>query len=604
MTHKPENRKVVLLFSFTPVTFSILRHFGITEKQAASWNPVAISKKGLSTLLIRSDVLNNDEISIVDIYINYIEKVEPLNIYFETSFKDAFEKIGMKGDLDASNFVIVFNLMPFLLSTTIIDKILQGLFHSIADISLLKDVPFVFLTRNIDWFTKSEIFKGCLAKKKIRNSFFLIDIRGYSISFQKGKSLQVEIPRNIFLEVLNITDKGIRMALIYQTNISLGHFELKNSHIRTHYDLSDFVVRDDVSEYLCDKVSRIIQGYQRVIIIGAGLEQKALTHLMYQFKIMNSDRVREVIVDFFEEKSVVRKRIKELIEETDCVVILSDIINTGSTLSSMIQDINQILQGKVPIKLFTIVRMINSPEIINENYQLDAAITIRREYYPADEKKCPLCQLDQPLKVVEKIQDFHYTDTAQLTPFDFWEIVEDCKALERSSIDTQGREFLYRINTVRIISRYGNWLKNVIRSKYDLFWPHYKPNAILTVKEPAGAAFSELVSTSLDIDDIVAVERSELRKASPSSGLTKEQNPFSAGHTRVLIVDDGINYGSTLEQLIYYCRAGGIIPLGALVFDSRLKRTQTEKLQLLMGGNRIVALYTWPSTPVSRTTEI
>lgn len=603
MTYKPENIKVALLFSFDPVTFSILRHFGIAEKQTASWNPGKISKKGISKLLTRADVLKNDEIPIVDIYINYVEKVEPLNIYFETSFKDAFEKMGIKGELDPSNFVIVFNLMPFLLSTTIIDKILQGLFHSIADISLLKDVPFVFLTRNIDWFTKSEIFKGSLAKKKIRNSFFLVDIRGYSASFQKGKSLQIEIPRSIFLEVLNITDKGVRMALIYQTNISLGHFELKNSHIRTHYDLSDFVLRDDVSEYLCDKVSHVIQDYQRVIIIGVGLEQKALMHLMYQFKIMNSDRVREV-VDFFEDRSVLRKRIKELIEETDCIIILSDIVNTGATLSTIIQDINQILQGKVPIKLFTIVRMINSPEIINENYQLDAAITIKREYYPADEKKCPLCQLDQPLKTVEKIHDFHYTDAAQLTPFDFWEIVEDCKALERSRVDPQGREFLYRINTIRIISRYGNWLKNVIRSKCDLFWPHYKPNVILTVKEAAGAAFSELVSTSLDIDDVVAVERSEVRKASPSSGLTKEQNPFSAGRTRVLIVDDGINYGLTLEQLIYYCRAGGIIPLGALVFDSRLKSTQTEKLQLLMGGNRIVALYTWPSTPVSGTIEI
>jgi adenine/guanine phosphoribosyltransferase-like PRPP-binding protein len=261
----------------------------------------------------------------------------------------------------------------------------------------------------------------------------------------------------------------------------------------------------------------------------------------------------------------------------------------------VVREINPFLPEGLPIKLFAIARMRNSPATTTTGLKINAVVPIKRDHYSKND--CPLCELGQPLKEVQTVDDFYYIDKAQLTPFDFWELVKDCNALERLQLDPQERKFLYRINTKRIIARYRNWLKSVIRQKYESVWPNTRPTAICTVEEKRGIEFSGLVAESLDVgmDNVISIQRDILRRITPSSVLLNGENPFSEKSQRILIVDDGINYGFTIENLINYCRAGGFNPAGALVLDSRLTEEQQERLQALMGGQRILALYNWPS---------
>ena len=68
----------------------------------------------------------------------------------------------------------------------------------------------------------------------------------------------------------------------------------------------------------------------------------------------------------------------------------------------------------------------------------------------------------------------------------------------------------------------------------------------------------------------------------------------------LLVVDDGLNYGRTMYQLILFCRAAGIMPVGGMVLDSRLNEKETRTIRSYMSRNHLVALYTWPASTGAR----
>jgi len=189
----------------------------------------------------------------------------------------------------------------------------------------------------------------------------------------------------------------------------------------------------------------------------------------------------------------------------------------------------------------------------------------------------------------------------QLTPFDFWELVAETKALDKDVPDPQGRELHYRIDTSKIFNQYAHWLGNVIRHKCNITWPNVKPDTICTVKEQSGkegggVKFAKLVSQSLNVKKITSIERDDLNRVTPGGGLpTGAYNPFE-GKDNVLIVDDGINYGITMKKLIAYCKTAGATILGVLVFDNRLDEQAITKIRYQMGRAELVSLYEWPAT--------
>jgi hypothetical protein len=134
-------------------------------------------------------------------------------------------------------------------------------------------------------------------------------------------------------------------------------------------------------------------------------------------------------------------------------------------------------QNPQPIILpFAIVKMNNSPQDIK------AAVVINRPYFEKD--LCPMCDLGQPLKGVRQEswkEDFRNVDAAQLTPLDFWEMVQDCKALRRDEAYLGSASLVHRVETSKLVERYNHWLSNLIRFRCNAAWGSNKPYTIVTV---------------------------------------------------------------------------------------------------------------------------
>ena len=590
--------KHILLVDFGPELYSALQHFGIAESQASSWGPESRNTEAVRELLTSSPFVDPQG-QILEFLVQSVESADSLEAYYTNFIRAAFVGAAQKlPELRVSLDVLAINLMPFHLSTTLVDKIAKGLAALSASEPLARDIPVVFLVRNLDWFTKSVIFKSVAGSGSPPTRYTIIDVRGLKIDYENGRPTEVfQLSRSLFQNALRFRDDGFYRALIYGTNSFIGHFELKDSHVRTHYDLSEFVRRDNVSEHVFSLLANLINGFERVTILGVGMEQSVIMRLGFLMQSMLPDRICSF--EYLTEANLRENKVLWL-QRSDCVVVLTDIVNTGNTLEAVVAPLSQNNPKGVTVRMFSMIRMSNSPQSIG-GVPLNAAITIKREFYPRDEEKCPLCQLHQPIKRVLRTEDFYHVAKEQLTPFDFWEIVSDCRALLRLCTDPQGRKFSYRVDTRTIIRRYGRWLKNVIRYKYDSVWPRFRPDVICTVEEDAGLAFARAVAESLDVRKVVSISRNDLRRVTPSG--VPLTNPLSAMPRRVLVVDDGMNYGSTMETLIDFCRAAKINPMGALVFDSRLKPKEVERLQSKMGGHSIIALYTWPSSPVATGNE-
>lgn len=183
--------------------------------------------------------------------------------------------------------------MPFHLSTTLVDKIAQALTKAIPSTSIPAATPLVFLTRNIDWFSKSAVLRSAFKGGDLPKKVVAIDVRGYVlICDDRNENWATKsLTRASFQRALRVQQNTFYESLIRETKFYLGHFALENSHIRTHYDLNEFVRRDNVLEHLNALLGSLIDGYEQVTILGVGLERNAVMHLGYQFYSLNSARI-------------------------------------------------------------------------------------------------------------------------------------------------------------------------------------------------------------------------------------------------------------------------------------------------------------------------
>lgn len=571
----------------------VLSDLGLARSQALSWSPENRNDSGVRKLLEIISAKWDVEIEIKNEGIELSEPVQSIADCFSQFFEAAFRRLTSDPSKIEKPILYGFNLMPFHLGATFVDKLGRSLYAALLKSPNSKNIPLIFLTRNIDWFVKSQIFREFINLKLIDNPVSVADFRGYGVLISPNKDdLPMEIPRDVFQEILRFKKGRLYNTLIYQTNSFIGHFALENSHIRTHYDLYEFVGRDDVSEHLNHIVHKMIEGHDRVSVIGVGLEYRTVSQLGYQFCQQNSPKIRRFEAQFPEK--ILDNEIQTWCEDSDCILVLTDIVNSGKTLMKVVSRLRSLNYKRIPIKVFSVLCMSNSPSSIYD-IPLISAIKIRREYYEPSEEKCPLCRVRQPLHTVKTVDDFSYVNSDQLTPLDFWELAHEAKAFSKKGIDPQGRQFLYRIDTLPFFENYRKWICNVIRWKFNVTWPGIRPDVIFTIKGEPGERFAELVIQALSMSyiSIVSAARSDLQRATPS-GLPME-NPLKERGKNVLIVDDGMNRGATMLLLIQFCRAAEARPIGGMVFDNRLPKEEVESLENKMGGQKIISLYNWIS---------
>jgi adenine/guanine phosphoribosyltransferase-like PRPP-binding protein len=568
-------RKVVV-FDISPRDLELLANFGIISNHDPSWTLEKRKTTGLRNLIVACGIQANGEMS--EILHHATNNIQNAEQYFE----DLASRV--KAILTESPAAIAINLMPLIVCKTRMDKILKGLFQA-AD--FCQPCEYLILSRNIDGVEDSAGFEGLKRRRDIRGGITLLDIRGYGARHTAEGRTSFKIARQIFRDVLACDKESIYLALVFETNSFIGHFALPHSHARTHYSLNDFVDRDDVWEYLIDFFLREIGEAENVLIVGIGMEAAVISRIGFRLHFLLGDKCLFEIEPFTDSKEA----FVGWSSRFQTAIIVTDIVNSGGTLQPAVELLQSQNHPSRPLKILSIAAMLNSPTAIL-GVPLTASLRIRRNFYSSQPDECPLCQLDQPIVRVEKVEDFEKVPRTQLTPFDFWELVFDANALQESKTDNQGREFVFRIETSQLMRRYGNWLRNLIRIRFREIWPNLKPDVICTVDEKGGEQFAALVGSAIDVSTIVKIPREELNRAAPRGRL--ERPKVQAG-SKVLLVDDGMNYGKTMKQLITYNNACRGSLIGVIVLDSRLRSDELSAIKRLMGNNEVLALYSWPA---------
>lgn len=617
-----------------------LRQLGMSPVETISWHHVCRNVPGLINLLREAgavvDTPQEPHIVVlapVEIRQSNGRKFEDVHEYFYELTRQSLHRLGVQSSLDVDvPDVLAFNLMPFYPRAAIADRVMNGICRAIEAVPHLSSTCLAFFVRTHRPFSGNADLRRLVQSSLYPNKAIIVDLDGFLINLErdyvKGRNklrvTRYSIARSIFERVLHFKDKrSFRRALVYQTNINIGHFDLGTCHVRTHYDLNDFVRRDNVFEHIYSEFCHVTAGFNNIAVIATGLERNALTVLGNRLQSANvrdlqmtsrgSLQSRDVTWRghfFADEVSSHAEQIKGWVRGSDCVLVLTDIVNSGSTARRTGEAFRRILKdmetrgkthnGKIEIKTFAVAKMNNSPS------DIEASVVINRPYFSSDQALCPLCQLKQPIKKVEQDtweEDFRYVDPAQLTPLDFWEMVKDCDALQREKSYAGGIRLMHRVDTERLLQRYSHWLANVIAAKYRSTWGRSYPDMLLIVSEEGGLRFAALVGDALRPHRcrILSIPRAVLdEKQEPSCELTNELAKCRDLRFRVLLADDGMNFGNTARHLIRLARKYEVDLLGMLVLDCRLETSELQRFETeaVNKNFRIEALYTWPSHPV------
>lgn len=583
----------ISLFYINRKHLQFLEAKGLTSLQNRSWRKKQVKTAALKRLLSAAEGLSATKDTLRSSYAQheipsdppYSHDKEELISYFDELFSYAIKRMKLDFKSIDSRSRLVLNLMPFSFPKSVADKIIQGLQRALKDNPIKSRDPLniIFMTRNSFSFTESMHYQKVVSLKTFSVKFTIIDYRGYScVNVSKTHRI---LQRSLFRDVIPLSEDDFYRKLIYGTNSLIGHYLLPNSHVRTHYDLKDFLREDDVFEYILNQIAGIIADYSNVIVVYTGLEYVALDTLVSQLSRFTDNisryLTRSMLLNYTD------------IKTADGVLILTDIVNSGCTLTKVVKEIRSLRGLEGGLECYAIAAMLNSPPSI-DGLPYKIAARIRREFYHPNVDSCPLCKIKQPEIKVLSLKDFK-VHNRQLTPYDFWEIVGDCNALKRAGPDSSGRILAYRIETEKIIRFYGEWLKNVIKAEYSATYSKRLPTKLLSVREPGGEAFARLIQVALNLDVSVttSVQRNSLERLMTPSVLVENMNLFQ-GHS-VLIVDDGINEGGTIRMLTNFCKRHGVDPMGVFVFDNRLEDKEQENLRTYMRRVPILELYRWPT---------
>lgn len=532
-----------------------------------------------------------------------------INLYSYTSV--LLSEIDMLLDtrgLRNKDVVIGLNLLNYDVSDKHIDQISSAIHGHLRGNPALnkRGNALVFMLRSLEEIAPEDIddvpkLFGGFVKWPNRQ----LEIRAFG--YEERKDYQIEqikasgfltrtrIESKYMLEALNPSRESVAEELIFRTNMQIGHFVLTNSHIRTHYSIGEFIQRDFVKEFFFHELSDLVKNNvkdkqkETVCLVVVGVDEGALMDIASSFKSMNT-KVNCVLSckNIDNDKSIAK------IRNSKAVLVLTDIVNTGNAINACVGQIRGICGDHAKaLMLYSIARMENTPDRVG-GLSLESLVTVKRPFYAAE--TCPLCKVEQPVPghsgSVVSAEGFIHS-SHQLTPFDFWEIVGERDALFFSC---EGEDVKVRVSTTEsktkkygLINRYQKWFMGLVRDKLAAIGVvSGEIDLIVTVDEPSGRQFSEIVAKALNLSskNIDCVPRGYHGTIQVNEG----------SKPRVLLVDDGINTGSTFKELKKYCESKCEIVAG-IVLDNRLNDGELEDVRYNCGleEKTVVALYHWRS---------
>jgi len=558
------------------------------------WLSDKLSEEGLQNILKSSGIIGKAERLNVHWFMHLIEDKE---IELETVFSELWNAFYAKYKaMICDDDVMCLNLMPYLIRKSTNDRLLRGFFKDgFLKSEINNRLKFAFFVQYKSIF-KSDEFYDINEGGLFKYGASIIEFNGNSDLFIDGDRVEkMLVPREFFYELLGVDYDGVYKSLIYNTNNFIGHFKLPYSHVRTHYDLTDYICKDEVWEYFYSKIRELIDGHENILLFGAGFEKQAIERLCYKVARVHSDDLNIEVSSArngisVQESGFDHWSLSEWSELFDLVLIVGDIINTGTSLSSIIDEfIEANVKGK-EVRVFAFASMKNSVERISKNnLPVVSGIKIKREYFKSEESACILCELRQPSVDVHGISDFNYISEEQLTPFDFWELISECNALERDYVDVEGRKLIYGINTRKIFKNYRSWLKNLIQRRYQKEAGNSAPDAICVVDDSEAVRFAEIVCDALGCgyDLIVRVSRNAIKTFTSTKTI---EFPIS-GVKYPIIVDSQIYTGKTIKALIMLCKTNGLEPGAIIVFSSLFDLYKKNVLENEVGHDIFISLY-------------
>lgn len=515
--------------------------------------------------------------------------------YIFTLLVKAWESAGFSG---AESKTIVLNLTNFSLDSTGRSQLVLSCLRFEQSIAPATFNLVILLDTSVTFSFGADEFEEYIREGEQLEVVSVIDCHGFYHLFKRRegrvtpKTAGRINTRDIVQGWLDLDSAQLRNALIYQTNINIGHFGLDNSHIRTHYDLTDFVNRPNVSNFIREDIihKTCIVDEQKALIIGVGHEQAALDTIGYEIGFNHSNLDYKFVSDL---DGVTDVDVNNWVSEYSKIVVLSDVINTGSLVSQVLMRIINLDDGYVNnLYAYAIVKMANTfPLLTKHSIELMFSVDLKRNFFAIQgDAGCLLCDLKQPLLCddIRSLNDLKSNVSSYLTPLDFWEMVEDSDALLFPTSDHP----TFRVKTSRMIKKYGLWLEAVIRKRLEVERVVSMPiDSILTVDEAGGLEFSDLVAKALlgyhDNITVEALSRSSLLVPDYPSDLTRSNRSY-------LIVDDGINSGATMKGLLDFVDEKGGNIVGVIVLDSRMEQTRIHGLLSGTTLDNIMALYSWP----------
>jgi adenine/guanine phosphoribosyltransferase-like PRPP-binding protein len=270
------------------------------------------------------------------------------------------------------------------------------------------------------------------------------------------------------------------------------------------------------------------------------------------------------------------------------VLLVSDIVLTGSTANALLDEIEQ--AGSEVVGLMTLLGLSNSVCSLKNNAPVAALCTLARPFYT--EGECPLCRVQYPRTTVTELSAFRQMP-ATIRPYDFWEAVLETKAFSAKHHMDRGRHYTYFINIEKLCSMYGDCIARQLLHQLSPVLKLVRPKVVVYPESNASRLLADAVARRLAIRRIIALPREYLNSFPNTGQLLLPQELASLREQPVLVVDDGCNTLRTISAVENLLLRLHSTPIGYLVVLNRASSELTSKKVVTSNGT-FQYYYHWP----------
>ncbi len=356
------------------------------------------------------------------------------------------------------------------------------------------------------------------------------------------------------------TESEFRWNIIRKSQRWFGHFEVSSDvHVRTHYDCYHDVLMDNwLFRYVQTKASKAIEHLQPDTLVGFGLADASVLHFASQLG-------SQLKIPYVMHTPLSTGHLGKLREHSR-VLLVSDILLTGSTAQARIKEIQSV--GADVVGVLVLLTLSNSKETVADGLPVMSICGLRRPYYNAGDD-CPLCRCNVEPKQVKSLLDFRQLPD-QVIAYDFWEAVYETRAFDSRHMLNDDRHFTYYIDTEKICGLYAQPIARQLLHQLRHALRYTQPQAVIYPEGTAARLLAEEVARQLVCKKPIEVSRDFLKLLRLRTRVDIPPEFQTIRDKQVLVVDDGCNTLETVSAMEDLLRRSHAAFAGYVVLLNRL----------------------------------